>query len=76
MAVLLVTGMSGAGTSTVLDALARRGHRTVDTDEPGWIHDVPRADALEEVVDAVLGAAVPRGADLTSDTAPDQLADR
>jgi predicted ATPase len=33
---ILVTGMSGAGKSSALAELARRGFRTVDTDEPGW----------------------------------------
>ena len=33
---VLVTGMSGTGKSSVLLELARRGLRTVDTDEPGW----------------------------------------
>jgi shikimate kinase len=33
---VLVTGMSGTGKSAVLADLARRGFRTVDTDEPGW----------------------------------------
>ena len=33
---VLVTGMSGTGKSTALAELARRGFRTVDTDEPGW----------------------------------------
>jgi hypothetical protein len=28
--------MSGAGKSTVLVELARRGYRVVDTDDPGW----------------------------------------
>lgn len=36
MSRLLITGMSGAGKSTVLEELARRGHRTVDTDYGGW----------------------------------------
>ena len=36
MARVLVTGMSGAGKSTVLEELARRGHLTVDTDYDGW----------------------------------------
>jgi dephospho-CoA kinase len=36
-AVVLVTGMSGTGKTTVLEELARRGHRVVDTDSPGWI---------------------------------------
>lgn len=34
---VLVTGMSGAGKSTVLDELRRRGLRTVDTDHDGWV---------------------------------------
>jgi dephospho-CoA kinase len=33
---VLVTGMSGTGKSSALAGLARRGFRTVDTDEPGW----------------------------------------
>jgi thymidylate kinase len=33
---ILVTGMSGAGKSTALAALRRRGFDVVDTDEPGW----------------------------------------
>ena len=40
MAVILVTGMSGAGKSTALAELARRGHRVVDTDEADWSEDV------------------------------------
>jgi shikimate kinase len=34
---VLVTGMSGTGKSTALSQLGRRGHRIVDTDDPGWI---------------------------------------
>jgi shikimate kinase len=34
---VLVTGMSGAGKSTVLAELSRRGYRTVDTDYDGWL---------------------------------------
>lgn len=34
---VLLTGMSGTGKSTALTELARRGHRVVDTDDPGWI---------------------------------------
>lgn len=33
---ILVTGMSGTGKSSVLQELARRGHRTVDTDSDAW----------------------------------------
>jgi dephospho-CoA kinase len=33
---ILITGMSGTGKSTVLLELARRGHRTVDTDSDEW----------------------------------------
>lgn len=41
---ILVTGMSGTGKSTALNALSRRGYRVVDTDFGGWIEDVPRPD--------------------------------
>ncbi|MFP3713676.1 AAA family ATPase [Puerhibacterium sp. TATVAM-FAB25] len=34
--VVLLTGMSGAGKSTALRALAERGHRTVDLDHGGY----------------------------------------
>lgn len=34
---ILVTGMSGAGKSSVLEELSWRGHRTLDTDYDGWI---------------------------------------
>ncbi|MBH0110512.1 AAA family ATPase [Salinibacterium sp. NG22] len=37
---ILVTGMSGVGKSTVLAALNQRGIDTVDTDEGNWIEDV------------------------------------
>jgi predicted ATPase len=43
LAVILVTGMSGAGKSTALGELARRGHRVVDTDEADWSEDVSLA---------------------------------
>jgi shikimate kinase len=33
---VLITGMSGTGKSTVVAALAARGHRAVDADEPGF----------------------------------------
>jgi shikimate kinase len=36
MARVLLTGMSGAGKTTVLDELRHRGHLTVDTDYDGW----------------------------------------
>ncbi|HSJ28208.1 MAG TPA: AAA family ATPase, partial [Acidimicrobiia bacterium] len=44
---VLLTGMSGAGKSTVLSELARRGHRTVDTDVGDWIEQVQTPDGLE-----------------------------
>ena len=37
MARVLLTGMSGAGKSSVLDELRRRGRRGVDTDYDGWV---------------------------------------
>ena len=36
MARVLLTGMSGAGKTTVLEELRRRGHLTVDTDYGAW----------------------------------------
>ena len=36
MSRVLVTGMSGTGKSSALAELGRRGHRVVDTDDPGW----------------------------------------
>jgi len=41
VAIVLVTGMSGVGKSTVLAELARRGHAVVDTDERGWCDEEP-----------------------------------
>jgi shikimate kinase len=41
VAVVLLTGMSGAGKSTVLGELARLGHAVVDTDVGGWTVDGP-----------------------------------
>ncbi len=38
---LLLTGMSGTGKSSVLAELSRRGHAVVDTDDDGWIEQVP-----------------------------------
>jgi dephospho-CoA kinase len=51
MSVVLITGMSGTGKSTVLAELARRGLRTVDTDDHGWSQEVPASDGegLEQV---------------------------
>ncbi|GAA2549049.1 AAA family ATPase [Winogradskya consettensis] len=48
---VLVTGMSGAGKTRLLDELARRGVTTVDTDYGGWTlpdgtWDEPRMTAL------------------------------
>jgi dephospho-CoA kinase len=44
---VLLTGMSGAGKSTVLAELASRGYRIVDTDVGGWIEHVQTPDGLE-----------------------------
>ena len=66
MAVVLLTGMSGAGKSTVLGELARRGHSVVDTDDGDWIQHVPlpgrpeseplwREDAMTDLLDAHAG---------------------
>jgi dephospho-CoA kinase len=42
---VLITGMSGTGKSTLLSALAERGHRVVDTDYDGWVLADGRWDA-------------------------------
>ena len=56
-AVALVTGMSGTGKSAVLAELAVRGHRVVDTDDPGWIIEIQTADGPEPIWDpARIGA--------------------
>ncbi|MHA7284453.1 AAA family ATPase [Arthrobacter sp. TMS2-4] len=51
MSRILITGMSGAGKTTVLNELSRRGYRTIDTDYDGWVlpdrtWDEPRMAAL------------------------------
>ena len=43
---ILVTGMSGTGKSSALAELARRGFRTVETDEPGWNVEGPDGEQL------------------------------
>jgi dephospho-CoA kinase len=54
---VLVTGMSGAGKSSLLAELASRGHATVDTDY-GDFHEVVDGERLwrRERIEAVLGA--------------------
>ncbi len=60
MTVVFVTGMSGAGKSTVLAELERRGHRVVDTDHGEWAEEVPDPDRgsdrvwREDLMDALL----------------------
>lgn len=44
MAVILVTGMSGTGKSTILHALGQQGYRVVDTDFRNWIEGIPCRD--------------------------------
>ena len=48
--------MSGAGKTTALDGLARRGFATVDTDDDGWIHRVDGEPMWREArIDELLG---------------------
>jgi shikimate kinase len=68
MARVLITGMSGAGKSSVLAELRRRGHVTLDTDYDGWVlpdqsWDEPRlADFLRDHDTAfVVGTAENQG---------------
>jgi len=41
---VLLTGMSGTGKSTLITALAARGFKAVDMDEPGWSEYGPDGD--------------------------------
>jgi dephospho-CoA kinase len=61
MVAILVTGMSGVGTSTALAELARRGFRVVDTDYDGfsvetWSAEESRPEQLwrEDKIDELL----------------------
>jgi dephospho-CoA kinase len=51
--VVLITGMSGTGKSTVLAELAARGHRVIDTDQDGWAVEVLGPDGPEQVWDEI-----------------------
>jgi shikimate kinase len=52
---VLLTGMSGTGKSSVIEALAARGYKAVDTDD-GWCEPLPdgrqrwREDAIERLL--------------------------
>jgi dephospho-CoA kinase len=52
---VLLTGMSGTGKSSVIEALAARGHKAVDTDD-GWCEPLPdgrqrwREDAIGQLL--------------------------
>jgi shikimate kinase len=59
--VVLITGMSGTGKSCVLAELARRGHRVLDTDDPGWIVESQTLSATEPLWDLEkIGAVLER----------------
>ncbi len=60
-AIVLVTGMSGTGKSTALEHLHRRGHRVVDTDDPGWTVNVDAVDGVERMWDLPRVDALLRG---------------
>lgn len=61
---ILLTGMSGAGKSTVLSELRRRGHLTIDTDYGGWVlpdgtwDEVRMTALLERHPDVVVSGTV------------------
>jgi adenylate kinase family enzyme len=57
---VLITGMSGAGKSSLLDELAARGHRAVDTDYGDYFHAVDgeslwREDRISALLDSAPG---------------------
>lgn len=41
---VLLTGMSGTGKSTMIDALAQRGFKAVDADDPDWSEPVAESE--------------------------------
>ncbi|MFF0491484.1 dephospho-CoA kinase [Nocardia sp. NPDC004068] len=55
---ILLTGMSGTGKSTVLKSLSERGFRAVDTDSGGWIDEPDGTERrwLEDRIAALLAA--------------------
>ena len=70
---VLITGMSGAGKSSLLDELAARGHRAVDTDYGDYFHTVDgerrwREDRISALLDGapdeLPGALFVTGGDL------------
>jgi dephospho-CoA kinase len=59
---VLITGMSGTGKSSLLDELAARGHRTVDTDYGDYFHTVDgerlwREDRISALLDSTADEA-------------------
>ena len=55
---VLITGMSGAGKSSLLDELAARGHRAVDTDYGDYFHTVDSESLWrEDRISALLNSA-------------------
>lgn len=57
---VLVTGMSGTGKSTVLDALGRRGWHAVDADADGLVDEHPdRTDLRLPELEAILAQPLP-----------------
>ena len=49
MSRILLTGMSGTGKSSALAELGRRGHRVVDTGDPGWREYREYVESSDEV---------------------------
>ncbi|HUQ41532.1 MAG TPA: AAA family ATPase [Candidatus Limnocylindrales bacterium] len=70
---ILITGMSATGKSTVLAALAARGHWTVDTDYGGWTERVADEWLWDEERIADLLASDSRGALFVSGTVRNQV---
>ncbi len=61
---IMLTGMSGTGKSSVIDALRQRGIAAVDMDEPGWStfnehgHQLWHEERLQRWLDAHAGQAL------------------